>query len=189
MISYNKKDFNLTKIETINGAFNNAETKNAYHIYGLMQGGGNQPVLIEQNKKGLPVKADFDKLALWLSKNGLKVDMGGPVKGISIAVGIRRDVRMRPKFAAALVRTIVAHFEGVVKLDETFQLPKIKLKTPRRPRKSATPAVDTKGAPVFVSTGVTPPNPTGLQGVAIVAAAPAVAVPPVATIRSTTLTS
>lgn len=131
MITYSKKDFNLNKIETINGSFNATDTKLSYHVYGLMQS-GNSPVLIEQNRKGFPTKQEFDKLATWLSKNGIKADFGPVTKSLSVPVGIRRDVRMRPKFAAALVRTVIAFFEGAVKIEDEFSIPKVKLKQPRR---------------------------------------------------------
>lgn len=128
MIIYNEKDFNLDLISSINSTFNTLETKVIYYIYGLTQN-DNPPVVICQNSSSLPDISKIDQIGYWLDKHGITMEFDEDDEASSkIKIGLRRDLRAEPKFAAALVRTFVAFFEGALKLKTAFKLPKAKLK-------------------------------------------------------------
>jgi hypothetical protein len=124
VITYNRKDYNLPKIEKIVGDFNYHKTVLPYYIYGLKQD-GNPPVLFTQNMNNRPSSGTIRHVAEWLKKNGIASEVEDPD---AYYIGIRKDVRAYPEFTAALIRTLVAYFEDALKLNASFKIPKISLK-------------------------------------------------------------
>lgn len=131
MITYNRKDYNLVKIEDINSDYNFLRTKLPYYVYGLTQK-DNPPVLFTQNYEGNPRPNAITELQLWLKSNGVPSDIEeqdyDDPESRKFYIGLRKDVRASPEFAAALVRTMVAFFEGQLDLTTSFKIPKVKLK-------------------------------------------------------------
>lgn len=129
MITYNLNDFNLDKVSALNGTFNYLDTKLNYYVYGLTQT-DNPTVVLSPTYDSKPSQEKIGQMVKWLEEHGLTVEREFDDKQ-SVRIGLRKDVRNEPKFAAALVRTMVAFFEGALALKPKFKLPKVQLRRSR----------------------------------------------------------
>lgn len=132
MITYNEGDYNLPTIKELNEEFNGLETKHKYYVYGLLQT-DNPPVFLERNAEdegAVIVDRKIKQMGEFLFKNGVKMEADYTDKR-RIQIGLRKDLRENTKYAAALIRTIVAFFEGAVILKPSFKLPEVRLSRDR----------------------------------------------------------
>lgn len=117
-ISFNKKDFNLSRIET-SYPLQNYLVQKSYRIYGLVNE-QNPLVLVE-------TKEDFDwrELKGFFQKNNIQVEVNKVASNSmkpNIAIGLRRDLRCHVNLCGAIISTIIAHVEGKLVFDVKSQL-------------------------------------------------------------------
>lgn len=126
MISYNMNDFNMGEISSLNSGFNYLETKLSYYVYGLTQS-DNPTVVISPTDTSKPSQEKIGQMIKWLETQGLSAEREWDDRQ-TVRIGLRKDVRNNPKVAAALIRTMVAFFEGALTLKKGFKIPKVSLR-------------------------------------------------------------
>lgn len=118
MISINLNDINMEEISRLACLFN-LTTRNQYRVFGLIP---SRPlhVLIEwsdylHNGDNVFIKREL-KMRNFMARMGMKYQfLAHPYhRNPVIKIGLRRDVREQPIFAACLLKTIIYTFEGLI---------------------------------------------------------------------------
>lgn len=120
MIEFNDNDFNMERVEAINFKMNGYKMTHPYWVYGLQQ--KNRPAIrVGINDKGAPNEAQQKELVEFFKGQDLELVIDQPEEA-EVTIGLRHDVRETPRFAAAIVRTIVFFIEGKLSLDKEFKV-------------------------------------------------------------------
>lgn len=120
MIEYNENDFNMDRIDAINFKMNGYKMKNPYWVYGLQQ--KNRPTIrVGVNDKGAPNEAQQKELIEFFKTQDLELVVDQPEEA-EVTIGLRHDLRETPRFAAAIVRTIIFFIEGKLTLTKEFKV-------------------------------------------------------------------
>lgn len=120
MIEYNENDYNLERVDAINFKMNSFKMENKYWVFGLKQS-NRPPVRIGVNDQGVPNEDQQKALVQFFKNQGVEVVIDNPEEA-EVTIGLRYDVRERPKMAAAIVRTIVFFLEGKLRLSNDFKV-------------------------------------------------------------------
>lgn len=120
MIEYNENDFNMDRINAINFKMNGYKMKSEYWVYGLQQK-NRPPVRIGVNDQGLPNSEQQLELIEFFKNQGVELIIDHPEEA-EITIGIRHDLRKKPRFASAIVRTIIFFLEGKLSLSKDFRV-------------------------------------------------------------------
>ena len=112
-ISFNRKDYNLKRIES-SYPLQNYILANSYRVYGLLQ--EDNPLVLVEHKGSLGV----EELKKFFSQNNIQVEFV-PVPNNSMkvkyAIGLRKDLRDHIALCGAIISTIIAYSEGKLKID------------------------------------------------------------------------
>jgi hypothetical protein len=120
MIEYNENDFNMDRIDAINFKMNGYKMAHPYWVYGLQQK-SRPPVRVGVNDKGAPNEAQQKELIEFFKTQDIELAIDQPEEA-EITIGLRRDLRDDPRFAAAIVRTVIFFIEGKMTLNKEFKI-------------------------------------------------------------------
>ncbi len=120
MIEYNENDFNTDRIDAINFKLHGYKMKSPYWVYGLIQK-NRPPIRIGVNDRGVPNDAQQAELIAFFKQQGVEVVIDHPEEA-EVTIGLRYDIREKPRFAAAIVRTIIFFLEGKLALAKEFKV-------------------------------------------------------------------
>lgn len=120
MIEYNENDFNMDRVDAINFKMNGYKMTHPYWVYGLQQK-NRPPVRIGVNDKGVPNEAQQKELIEFFKGQEIEVVIDQPEEA-EVTIGVRRDLRENPRFAAAIVRTVIFFLEGKMSLSKEFKI-------------------------------------------------------------------
>lgn len=132
MIEYNENDFNTDRINAINFKLHGYKMKNPYWVYGLVQK-NRPPVRIGVNDRGVPNEAQQKELIEFFKRQDCEVLIDNPEEA-EVTIGLRYDIREKPNFAAAIVRTIIFYLEGKMSLTKEFKV-KLPMKNNKKGKK------------------------------------------------------
>jgi hypothetical protein len=113
-------DKNLSLISAVSRRLECVDTKYNYHVFGLVQD-NRPPIRIVANDGHKPTDDQCRALKKFFNESGLDVEFCDGSDD-TVNIGLRLDVRSKPRFASAIIQTIVFYMEGRLKLDGKFKI-------------------------------------------------------------------
>lgn len=133
MIDFNTDDYHIAQIKA-DCHLGNMLTKHKYWVYGLAQGGNENPIRIKAGRSINGVRLKNLTQLMNAKANKLGITFAAFKKSraaYKVHIGLRRDLRDHVPYCSAILQTIIYHLEGRLELkpeDLRYQIPGV-LKT------------------------------------------------------------